>query len=335
MMRKTAVGAVLLALVMGALLLYRWSPPAEEAPEGVHEFAVQGVMARTIAYYYFPGIYGSLYDADSNQRLVSKAKACGADFVLLRAFYNCTGEGVLVGDTEEAKEGLRAIIEEAHREGLGVFLSPFVESMEFWPEPRWTLGAEAWTPLVVEWAGFAEENGVEMFAPGFEMALILDAEEAEAWFPDVLPRIREVYSGMVGFAEIPYGVQWERLNGSRVFDGYDFAGITIFPWEDYDGVHDMRSLDDMRDHVESQAMLLEKIGECYGFDELYVATLGMDFWHGVMPSAEMRANGYEVALDTLSNHDVTGVFLHIWASEHDHLGDAADVEDMLRARWTR
>ena len=61
----------------------------------------------------------------------------------------------------------------------------------------------------------------------------------------------------------------------------------------------------------------------------------MDFWHGVMPSAEMRADGYEVALDTLSNHNVTGVFLHIWASEHDHLGDETDVEEMLGARWTR
>lgn len=85
------------------------------------------------------------------------------------------------------------------------------------------------TSVVFEWAEFAEENGVEMFAPGFEMALILDAEEAETWFPDVLPRIREVYSGRVGFAEIPYGIQWDRLNGSRVFEGYDFAGITIFP----------------------------------------------------------------------------------------------------------
>ncbi len=53
-----------------------------------------------------------------------------------------------------------------------------------------------------------------------------------------------------------------------------------------------------------------------------------------MPSAEMRAEGYVAALDTLTGHDVTGVSLHIWASEHDPLGDATDVEDMLKARWT-
>jgi len=334
-MRRTAAGAVLLVLVFGAFLLVKWSPPAEEAPEVVHEFQVQGVTGRTIAYYYFPGIYGSLYDAESNQRLVSKAKTCGADYILLRAFYNCTVDGTLVGDTEEAKEGLRAVIEEAHREGLGVFLSPFVESMMFWPEPRWTLSADAWTPLAVEWARFAEENGVEMYAPGFEMAIILDPGEAEAWFIDVLPKIREEYSGKIGFAEIPYGRRWQRLNDSRVFEGYDFAGITIFPWESYDGVHDVRSMDDLADYVETQALLLENIGECYGFDELYVATLGMDYWYGWMPSAEMRAQGYETALEVLSGHDVTGVFLHIWASEHDHLGEATDVEDMLRARWTR
>jgi len=60
----------------------------------------------------------------------------------------------------------------------------------------------------------------------------------------------------------------------------------------------------------------------------------MDFWHGGKPSAEMRTDGYKVALDTLSNHNVTGVFLHIWASENDHLGEAIDVEELLRARWT-
>ncbi len=334
-MRKAPVGVILIALVLGVLLLIRLSPPVEEAPEIVHEFSVQGVMGRTIAYYYFPGIYGSLYDADSNQRLVSKAKFCGADYILLRAFYNCTADGALVGDTGEAKDSLEAVIELAHREGLGVFLSPFVESMMFWPEPLWRLSADTWTPLAVEWARFAEENGVEMYAPGFEMALILDEEEAEAWFMDVLSSVREVYSGKVGFAEIPYGRRWARLNGSRIFEGYDFAGITVFPWRDYGGVNDMRSMDDMREHVEAQAGLLENIGRCYGFDELYVATLGMDYWYGEMPSAEMRAQGYKTALDALSGHNVTGVFLHIWASEHDHLGEATDVEEMLRARWTK
>jgi len=44
---------------------------------------------------------------------------------------------------------------------------------------------------------------------------------------------------------------------------------------------------------------------------------------------------YEAALDTLRSHNVTGVSLHIWASEHDHLSDATDVEEMLRERWTR
>lgn len=43
----------------------------------------------------------------------------------------------------------------------------------------------------------------------------------------------------------------------------------------------------------------------------------------------------EAALDTLRSHGVTGVSLHIWASEHDHLGEETDVEETLGERWTR
>ena len=53
-----------------------------------------------------------------------------------------------------------------------------------------------------------------------------------------------------------------------------------------------------------------------------------------MPSPEIRAEGYGIALDILKKHDITGVFLHLWASEHDQLGESRVVEDMLKKRWT-
>lgn len=323
----------LIAVVFAYNTFFREEEP--RYPEIKEEFEIQGLISRTIAYYYFPGIYDSMYDQESNLRLVSKARLAGANYLLVRAFYNCTENGGLIGDDAEAERLLEDVISMAHENRLKVFLTPFVESMEFWPVRRWVLSVDTWTEKVLRWARFAEENGVELFAPGFEMAIIFDLEESMGWFREILPRIREVYGGKVAFAEIPYGEQWEYLDGNRVFKGYDCAGITIFPWKDYDGVHDLRSLEDLKEHAEEQATRLDEIGERYDIDFRFVATLGMDHWFGEMPDALMRAKGYEAALDVLRDHDVTGVFLHLWASEHDHLGEDEDVEDMLRDRWTR
>jgi hypothetical protein len=251
----------------------------------------------------------------------------------VRTFYSSTSEGSLVGNTEEAETCLRRAIATAHEQGFKIFLTPFVESMEFWPERKWQLSVSEWTDIVLHWAEFAEENHVELLAPGFEMALIMDKVEAKDWFKDILPRIRAVYHGKVAFAEIPYGEQWEFLDENRVFEGYDAAGITIFPWKDYGGVHDMRSFEDLKRHAEKQAHKLDELGRRYDTEFWFVATLGIDIWQGKEPDPVTRAKGYEVCLDILKQYGGAGVFLHKWASELDHLGNSIAVEDMLRARW--
>ncbi len=286
---------------------------------------------RSIAYYYHPGIYEEIYNQEDNLRLIYKAKSVGANYLLVRAFYNCAEDGSLIGDDEAC---LKEAIATAHSYGISIFLTPFVESAEFWPERNWELSVEAWTEAVLKWASFAEENDVEMFAPGFEMGIIMDMEQSLDWFPAILPQIRQLYSGRVVFAEIPYGEQWEFLDEYNVFSGYDGVGITIFPWKDYDGVHDMRGFDDFRSHVEEKAAKLEAIVEKYNADFGFVATLGMDDWYGALPTPDIIAIGYGVAMDIFKEHNINGLFLHLWASEPDQLGDSTEVEDMLKVRWT-
>jgi len=60
----------------------------------------------------------------------------------------------------------------------------------------------------------------------------------------------------------------------------------------------------------------------------------MDIWQGSEPNPTIRAKGYEIGLDVSKEYNLTGVFLHIWASEPDHLGSSKEVENMLRGRWT-
>jgi sugar phosphate isomerase/epimerase len=266
---------------------------------------------------------------------VEKAKNAGANYLLLRAFYNGTEDGGLEGDDDEAEKYLEEAIETAHDYGLSIFLTPFVESMEYWPEKKWTLDEEIWTEAVIKWARFAEDNDVEMFTPGFEMSIIFDDKEITAgWYKEILPQIREVYSGEVVVSEIVHDDIWKYLNERNAFAGYDGIGITVFPYHYYEGEHDMRSFDDFRVHVEGEASELDEVAEKYGMDFKFVATLGMDFWYGEMPSPAIRAEGFGIALDVLEEHGVNGVFLHLWASEHDQLGDSEDVENMLKKRWT-
>jgi len=333
-MLKIIAGLLGTALAVIIVLLGGCIQQSEIFPESSEEFEIQGLTWRSIAYYYHEGIYQDLYNSGSNFDLISKAKNAGANYLLVRAFYSCDKDGNLIGDDEEAASCLREAIAAAHDHGIKIFLTPFVESMEFWPERKWELSVEAWTETVIKWARFAEENDVELFAPGFEMCLIMDKGEAGEWFKAILPQIREVYSGKVAFAEIPYGEPWEYADGGNAFAGYDCAGITIFPWKDYNGSGDIRSFDDFRSFVEEQAGRLDELAEKYDTECCFVATLGMDFWYGKEPEPDIRAKGYDIALDILKEHGVDGVFLHLWASEHDQLGDSQDVENILRQRWT-
>ncbi len=333
-MQSRLVGLLITVLVFAVILLGGCSQQQVRFPQSSGEFEIQGLIWRSISYYYFDGIYGKMYNAEDNLRFLSKAKNVGANYLLVRAFYDGDENGNLIGNDEEAMSRLRGAVADAHNHKIKIFLTPYIESAEFWPERRWELSDEVWTEAVLKWARFAEENNVEMFAPGFEMGLIFKKEDAREWFKAILPQIREVYNGKVAFAEIPWGEQWDYIDGGNAFAGYDCAGITIFPWNNYDGTSDIRSFDVFRDFVKGRARRLDEIAEKYNTDCRFVATLGMDFWYGEMPEPDIRAEGYEIALGILKGHDITGVFMHLWASEHDQLGDSHVVEDMLKQRWT-
>jgi hypothetical protein len=324
-----SVGLMVLVILLGGC-----TQQQGQFPERNEEFGIQGLIWRSISYYYHDGIYRDLYNSSDNLRFIDKVKNVGANYLLVRAFYNSNEDGNLIGDDEEAISCLGEAITTAHDHGIKIFLTPYIESREFWPERKWELSVEVWTETVLKWARFAEDNNVELFAPGFEMCLIMDKGEAREWFKAVLPQIREEYSGQVAFAEIPWGEQWDYVDGGNAFAGYDCAGITIFPWKDYDGRDDIRSFDELRSFTEDRADKLDRIAEKYNTDGRFVATLGMDFWYGEMPEPDIRAQGYDIMLNVLNEHNIDGVFMHLWASEHDQLGDSREVEDMLRQRWT-
>ncbi len=236
----------------------------------------------------------------------------------------------MIGNDVEAQTALGEAIAAAHARGFKIFLSPYVDSHDCWVVARWRLDEQLWTQTVLRWARFAQENDVEMFSPGVEMCLIFDADTAGEWLRQILPQIRAVYEGQVVTAEHPYIGRWETLDQHRAFEGYDGIGMTIFPWKRYDdGTQDIRSLEDFIDDVRERSRVIDFLGDKYDIDCRFVAVLGMDYWYGAFPNPEILAEAYSRGLDVLAQAGRRGAFLHLWASEPDHLGASTAVEEML------
>lgn len=139
---------VILAIALG-YRLFRQNE-SREFPDRRAEFEIQGLTWRTIAYYYYPGIYKDIYNPKDDLRLIAKARKAGANYLLVRAFYNVSKSGELIGDEQEAKMRLKEAITTAHDNSIKIFLTPFIESMEFWPQRKWELSKEDWTKVVLE-----------------------------------------------------------------------------------------------------------------------------------------------------------------------------------------
>ncbi len=106
--------------------------------------------------------------------------------------------------------------------------------------------------------------------------------------------------------------------------------MAIYPWKEYDDDQwDIKSFEDYRDGLKEKAEIINYLAEKYDIDCKFAATLGMDVWQREWPNATIRAQGYEIGLDVLKDYNLTGVFLHIWASEPDHLGIAKKLKICL------
>ena len=244
------------------------------------------------------------------------------------------------------KIGIKYLVEVAHRNDIGIMLAPYVESGNYvgCMEPKWPLiEPEVWDSVVMTWAEFAQENDIEIFAPGVEMSLVIKEDKVGKWFKDILPKIREVYDGEVATDEHFDIDQWKILDRAGSFKGYDYIGMTVFPRKTYpdNPEGDIRSLADYRDYVENEAKVMKRLAKKYGIKKLLAAPIGMDFWkstvtfeEGKIP-IEIRAKAYSQALDMLKEHGFDAVFLH------DNLvsnsGEELEVEmsNMIKDRWAK
>lgn len=299
-------------------------------PERKEEFEMQGGMYSTVAYYYNPCIYTITYNPIRDAIVYGNAKDTGMNWILIKAMYNGSEDGEIIGNDSQAERTISRSIEIAHKQGLNVFLVPFVDSHDYWVLKRWTLEPEEWKPVVIKWAEFAEKHDVEMFAPGIEMNLIFEPEEVAPYFKNILPEIENVYSGKIAVSENGFEDHWVLLEQDNALVGYDCVGISLFPNEN----NDIRNEDELKQHVEMMAQRVTDTADAYDIDCKIVAPLGQDIWQKEWPQPDTRAFAYSISLDVLKEYDFDGVFIHMWLSETANPHIYQFVGPMLKQRWT-
>ena len=144
------------------------------------------------------------------------------------------------------------LMKQAKKNGLAVHIAP----QAFGPggaEPGNVdeKDIEKYTKKVIGWAKISEKYGVEYFSPMNEACYVLGMDRAIEWHKEILPKIREVYSGKIiakwGWGECAamdigmdcvadedqpeFGYNWKIAMLQRVVVSKDFDGIMldIFP----------------------------------------------------------------------------------------------------------
>jgi len=142
-----------------------------------------------------------------------------------------------------------AIIKRAHRKGLAVHLVPNCWGPGFDTSRAHPEMEEKLTRTAIEWARFAEKYKVEFYSPQNEADIVLGADGAADWAPEILPEIKKYYHGTtifkLGLPIVPpgdkntqYTVQLHSFGGPGGMlmgirfpetHGWDYLMVDIFP----------------------------------------------------------------------------------------------------------
>jgi len=201
------------------------------------------------------------------------------------------------------KELMISNIQIAHKNGLKVALT----MSKCMPKSK-EISIEAWNSRVVELAKLAEEHEVEFFAPMNEPEVLFGPSASADWGQDILPKIKEVYSGKIIWkGGAPGDIQPEHgpLNRTN-FSGYDYFGFTLGVGS---GPNTLEMFSQNVDHELDTMLGLAERDNCEGvmITEFYGRLPAR--WEGRAWNEEKEARAHEIVLEKASKYDkVVGFF---------------------------
>jgi hypothetical protein len=231
-------------------------------------------------------------------------------------------------------DSVKHAITEAHRLGFKVMLKPMVDTMEVettqgystvWrgeiqPSEEWFA---SYSGFINFFAGFAEENDVELFSVGCEFKAT--TPETEQW-ENVISGVRERYSG-----PITYAADWTNYKNIEWWDSVDYVGIDAYfllsIFNNNPTLEQLKSAwNNYADEIESwlstvnKPVIFPEIGYRSG-DGTNAAP--SNYWSDLAVDLQEQRDCYEAAFQALWNRDWFYGF-YWWTWTHDPTDGGAD-----------
>lgn len=218
----------------------------------------------------------------------------------------------------EPERKIRDYIAEAKCRGLNVYYTPHlwwenepVGDLNDIPSSERESFLNNATDFAVQRATFAENQGVEMFAPLSNLQEFLPHEATVEWYAKIVPMIREVYSGKIIKGKNPLNRGIE--NTEYDFSRYDYVSINANPSGSYS---------DYRQKVQDMIKTGKKWSNKYGVKGIIVPFMGGDSGEKFVKKelekgktiGEIKARFHEIFLQETMG-EIDGVFLDSQWSE--------------------
>jgi hypothetical protein len=174
----------------------------------------------------------------ASDRALADLRATGAEWVsvIVTWYQDDKTSTTIYADPRRTPSDAAVVhaINEAHRLGLRVMLKPHVDAQsgewrgDFRPADldKWF---ESYEEFITHFARMAAQHGVEMFCVGTELASInRDIPEARRYWPSLIKRVREVYSGPLTYAANWGDRTWGEFYHVPFWDLMDYVGIDAY-----------------------------------------------------------------------------------------------------------
>ena len=222
----------------------------------------------------------------------------------------------------ESVKGCRTTIQRAKAKGIQIMLKPqiwcgngtFTGYIDMATEEEWNFWEENYRLFILKFAELAQEEGVELFCIGTELAIAV--EKRKGFWQKLIQDIREKYKGKLTYAE-----NWDSFAAPAFLKDLDYVGVdAYFPLSDQKEPSVGEISKGWQVHLEKLKKCSEATGKQILFTEWgyrNVDFAGSKPWdyseNGAVRNDKNQVNLYKVVFETVFQKDyIAGGFLWKW-----------------------
>ena len=231
----------------------------------------------------------------------------------------------------ERPEGVKTLVDYANNYGMKVMIKPQVWMWDGWvggfdleTEEDWQKWESDYEKYIMVFAEIAANKNVELFCIGTEYKIA--AVKREAFFRELINKVRNVYSG-----KLTYAANWDNYHNIRFWDELDYIGV-----DSYFNLVEQKTpnIEDMKDAWQSWVDQIKMVQTDYNKQILFTeyGYMSSDFtawknWEneGNLNNLDLnmqgQVNAFEAFFQTFWTKDwVAGGFIWKWFHDYENRG---------------